>query len=129
MVAQPVIGVVLHPVDVLAVLIAENGIECGPKLTERGRDRNRGRQEDDRGDALGVLGRHEQSPPRAVGERDQARGLRGGVVHDRQAVGGKDLVGVRGLAEWAVGESVAASVHRQHAAVSGQVRDLAFPEA
>src|SRR5439155_19494875 len=38
------------------------------------------------------------------------------------------LIRVRGRAFRAVGKAVATTVHRQHAAVPGEVRDLALPE-
>src|SRR5207249_12093592 len=50
-----------------------------------------------------------------------------GVVHDCEAVGGESLIGVRGRAFGAVGKAVATTVHRQHSAVPGEVRDLALP--
>src|SRR5438128_704833 len=60
-VAQPVVGVVLHPVDVLLLLLIEQCRRCQPERIPRSKRHSR-RDEDGGCDPLGMLSREQERP-------------------------------------------------------------------
>src|SRR2546428_3198891 len=128
MVAHPVVGVVFHPVDVSVEFLIERGPGCVPERSPRC-ERNGRSDEHDRPDTLRVLRGHKQSPSRARRKRNQRGRRRFRVIHDRQGVSSELLVRVHLRVERSVGESVAPTVHHEHATVPRQMGDLEFPVA
>jgi len=128
MVAQPVVGVVFHPIDVFVEFLIEHGPGCVPERSPR-REGNRRSDEHDRSDTLRVLRGQKQGPSRAGRQRNQRGRRRCRVVHDRQGVSRELLVRVHLRVERSIGESVAPTVHHEHATVPRQMGDLEFPVA
>ena len=81
------------------------------------------------GDALGVLGREQQPPLRAGGERHAHRAVDAARIHHVDRVLGELALVVRARLLRAVGPAVAARVEADDAEVPGEVRDLRLPDA
>ena len=79
-------------------------------------------------DPLGVMDGEQHATDRQRAERHDDRAIGRGLVHYRKSNVGERLRSVRGGVRWPVALAVAASVERQEAEVTAEVRDLALPK-